>query len=545
MNELNSRLRWLIALRLLIVFSISTPYALYWLSTPEDMPLAASVLRILVSMVSVLTLIFIACLRLLRELPEVHAYLQFSGDLLTVTLLLYRLGEAAQNFSILYLVVISVASVLLRRSAGRMIATAAFALFTAVTFAPWFGWMIGAAPKAPSYETEELVYRLVVHLIGFYAIAFLTSFLAQDVVIAEERLRKRDLDLADLEVAHRDIVESISSGLVTTDREGRIIRLNRAAEGILETQPQGLLRRNVTETDLVSDDQWSVITGTTDGRLSWEVTRHYGERIAHLGLSVTLLRDGQGTHRGYILVIDDLTDEHRLRNQLRVQDRMAAIGEMAAGLAHEVGNPLAAISGSVQVLSRSMGGDAAQAKLLNITLKESQRLDRTVKSFLQLAASREFRWTAIDIAALIAEDIQLLKLSDDVQDNHQLIAELDPESAVIRADADQIGQIFWNLARNALRAMPDGGTLIVRGRLGETVYTLEFHDTGRGMSEQEQADLFHPFKSFFDQGTGIGMAIVYRLVEEHGGKITAESDVDVGTVIRVTLPIAGPTENLL
>jgi len=232
---------------------------------------------------------------------------------------------------------------------------------------------------------------------------------------------------------------------------------------------------------------------------------------------------------------------------------MAAIGEMAAGLAHEVGNPLAAISGSVQVLSRSLKGDKApgggrelssQAKLLEITLKESQRLDRTVKSFLQLASSRERRLTPIDIAALVAEDVQLLRLSEDVSEGHRIEADLVPITAMIRADPDQIGQIFWNLARNALQAMPESGTLNIRGRLRGEWYVLEFRDTGSGMTEEEQATLFHPFKSFFDHGTGIGMAIVYRIVEEHGGRITADSRPQQGTVIRVELPVAGhPAES--
>ncbi len=562
MSDLNRKLRWLIALRLLIVVSISTPYVLYRisaLSASEERSAAeetgikaltgaieVDVLQILVGLSSALTLLFIAFLRILRDRPVLHAYFQFTGDLLTITLVLYRLGEVAQSFSILYFVVISVASVLVRRSAGIVVATAAFALYSGVMFAPSFKWLQRLASSGllePGYEApvaSDVAYRLTVHLIGFYAVAFLTSYLAKDIVRAEERLRARNLDLADLEVAHRDIVESISSGLLTTDREGFVTRLNRAGEGLLEMGSGELIGRHVTETGLLDSEQWRVVTGSLEGRPHWEVSRSYGKRRVHLGLSVTLLRDGQGTHRGYIIVVEDLTDERRLREQLRVKDRMAAIGEMAAGLAHEVGNPLAAISGSVQVLSRSLKGDGAQAKLLEITLKESRRLDRTVKSFLQLASSRKRRLADVDVAALVAEDVQLLRLSEDVHDDHRIEADLVPESATICADPDQMGQIFWNLARNALQAMPEGGTLRIRGRLEDDRYALEFHDTGSGMSEEEQATLFHPFKSFFDHGTGIGMAIVYRIVEEHGGKIIADSRPEEGTMIRVELPIAGP-----
>jgi len=560
MTDLNRKLFWLIALRLLIVFSITGIYVLYRLGLAEELqgaitedPLlnwrTGALWRVFAA-VCVQTLLYITLLRLLRDRPTAHAYIQFGGDLLLITFLMYRLGSAGQSFSILYFVVISVASALLRRSAGVVVATLAALLFTMMLWAPSWGLLDFvqeplSLPDSPlrHMPLPSRIYSLVVHLSGFYAVAFLTSFLARDVARAEKRLEAKNLDLAHLEVAHRDVVQSILSGLLTTDLTGIVTSVNRAGEMIVKRGAEDLIGLHVAETGLVAVDRWRELTEhSAEGIARIEIERRRGGETRYLGLTLSHLRNADNRRRGYILVVEDLTQERRLQEQLRVKDRMAAIGEMAAGLAHEVGNPLAAISGSVQVLASSLKGDEAQSKLLDITLKESRRLDRTVKSFLQLASSRQRRVAEVDVAALIAEDIELLRNSDDVDDGHRIEMDLDPSSALIRADPDQIGQIFWNLARNALRAMPHGGTLKVIGRFTDTAYHLEFRDSGSGMTEEEKADLFHPFKSFFDQGTGIGMAIVYRIVEEHGGKITAESRPGEGTVIYVELPANHPAE---
>lgn len=562
MTDLNRKLFWLIALRLLIVFSITGLYILYRIGLTEEPQGVAAItadpllnwrtgaLWNVFAAVCVQTLVYIALLRFLRHRPTAHAYIQFGGDLLVITFLMYRLGSAGQSFSILYFVVISVASVLLRRSAGVVVATLAALLLTVMLWSPSWGLMDFmdkrlSLPDSPLRHMSQAtrLYSLLAHLSGFYAVAFLTSFLARDVARAEERLQAKNLDLAHLEVAHQDIVQSISSGLLTTDLGGIVTSVNRAGERIVERAAEELIGLHIAQTGLVSPERWQELAEcSSDGITRTEIERRRDHEIRHLGLTLSHLRNADNRRRGYILVVEDLTQERRLQEQLRVKDRMAAIGEMAAGLAHEVGNPLAAISGSVQVLAGSLAGDDAQRKLLDITLKESRRLDRTVKSFLQLASSRQRRVVEVDVAAIIAEDIELLKNSDDVDDGHRIEMDLDPPSAVIRADPDQIGQIFWNLARNALQAMPDGGTFRVTGRLTDTAYHLEFRDTGSGMTEEEKADLFHPFKSFFDHGTGIGMAIVYRIVEEHGGRIAAESHPGEGTVIFVELPAAGPVE---
>ena len=228
-----------------------------------------------------------------------------------------------------------------------------------------------------------------------------------------------------------------------------------------------------------------------------------------------------------------------------MRDRMVAVGELAAGLAHEIGNPLAAISGSVQMLSGSVDGNPAQRKLIEILLKESHRLDRTIKGFLRFARPRDRSSVSFDIARLLAENFELLKNSEEVSEHHELAIKLDPPTARLFADPDQVSQIFWNLARNALRAMPDGGQLRVVGQLLDDWYRLQVIDTGRGMTEEQRTNLFHPFQSFFDGGTGIGMAIVYRIVQDHGGRLRVDSRPGAGTTITAELPTVCSSVTLL
>jgi two-component system sensor histidine kinase PilS (NtrC family) len=188
------------------------------------------------------------------------------------------------------------------------------------------------------------------------------------------------------------------------------------------------------------------------------------------------------------------------------------------------------------MLSSAPNATPSQRKLIDILLKESQRLDRTIKGFLRFARPREGSLQPFDIARLLAENCELLRNSAEVSERHRIVVKLDPPSASVIADPDQVSQIFWNLARNSLRAMPGGGTLTIVGKLTDEHYRMQVIDTGRGMTEEQRANLFHPFQSFFDGGTGIGMAIVYRIVQEHGGRLDVDSRPGGGTTITVELP---------
>ncbi len=542
-NPQGSRLLWLIGGRMLVIASVAIPYLLY---NPDKV--ADPTLLFFIALTSVQSLLYIVFLRVLRQWPEAQAHIQFLGDLVLITLLIHKLN--ATSFSILYIFIISVAAVFLGRTGVLIVAGLAYFFYVSAVLR-WiqllYDWQtpLPALPDAPA-AVLQLTYNLVVHLVGFYGVAILTSFLARDAARSEERLREKQLDLTYLQGLYGDVIQSMSSGLVITDLEARILSVNRSGEDILRRSESELIGSHFSQTGILSAQRWEHYLRESDGvtlRAEGECERGDGIPI-HVGFTLTHLRDAEGALQGYILLFQDLSDWQELQEQLRMQDRMAAIGQMAAGLAHEVGNPLAAISGSVQMLAGGLRGDPSRNKLVEIILKESRRLDRTVKAFLQFAKPSERNLAEFDIAAMLAEDIELLRHSGDVQPRHEIEADLVPESAMIRADFDQISQIFWNLARNALQAMPGGGRLTVVGRIENEYYHMQFRDTGVGMTEEERGRLFHPFKSFFGGGTGLGMAIVYRIVKEHGGEIRVESELHQGSCITVELPVGATSEEI-
>jgi two-component system sensor histidine kinase PilS (NtrC family) len=527
--------------RLVVITSVAIPYLLKQLADPTGQP-TFDLLFLIAGSTFVVSLVYIGLLSVLRAHLVWQASIQFAGDLLLVTALVYWFGGIGSPFSMLYLIVIAVASTMLRRRAGLWVATGAYVLYAALLFALFVGQLPEIHPAVVGEERIwRLTYNLAVHLFGFYAVALLTSFLSQNVARAEQALEEKVGSLANLEIVHQDVIQSISSGLITTDLAGMMTSVNRAAAEILGMAERDLVGRPLAASGLFTDGDWGslAVTRSDRQRTRAETVLERGDAVVPIGYSLTTLADAQGKPTGYILVFQDLSDWHRLQEELRLKDRMAAVGELAAGIAHEIGNPLAAISGSVQLLSASPDNEPAQRKLLDIIVKESQRLDRTIKGFLRFARPRDRSAVPFDIARLLTENLELLRNSQETQGQHRLRLELDPPSVALIADPDQISQIFWNLARNALRAMPGGGTLEVSGRLEGETYRIRFRDSGKGMTEEQRAKLFQPFQSFFDGGTGIGMAIVYRIVQEHGGSVVVDSAPGQGTTITVELPAAG------
>jgi two-component system sensor histidine kinase PilS (NtrC family) len=485
-----------------------------------------------------------------------QAFIQFFGDLMLITGLVFYFGGIESPFSILYFIVIIVASALFRRKTGFAVAALAGILYSVTVLGLHLGWfpqpadLFGDTPQlvaearaatvsdSSALPVWRVIYNLFTHIFGFFMVAYLTTRLAQNIFRAEQELQEKQDDLADLQIVHRDVIQSIPSGLITCDLEGVVTSANLAAQEILGKAALELAGLPVTDLGLFTEEEWEDLRVNAGAypRARPEATYRRDGLLRHIGFSVTPLTNAEEVRTGYILIFQDLSEWRKLQEELRLKDRLAAVGELASGIAHEVGNPLAAISGSVQMLTQSADENSGSSRLLDIILKESQRLDRTIKGFLQFARPKERSNVRFEISKLLEEHIQLLGNSAEVSSHHHLELQVGSQPVSLIADPDQISQIFWNLSRNALRAMPDGGTLRVEGELNGQSYFIRFSDDGCGMTESERERMFHPFRSFFDGGSGIGMAIVYRIVQEHGGRLQVESRRDEGTTITVELP---------
>jgi two-component system, NtrC family, sensor histidine kinase PilS len=269
------------------------------------------------------------------------------------------------------------------------------------------------------------------------------------------------------------------------------------------------------------------------------VYRQQNGAAIELGLSVAALPLPDGS-RGYLYTFQDVTDVRRFEQNARLQQRLAAVGEMAAGIAHEIRNPLASMSGSMQMLKQELPLSTDQAQLMDIVLKESERLNQTIKSFLAYARPQRYSLQRLDLRKVVHETAMLLRNSTEVEDRHQIdVRETDGDVSV-DADEGQIRQIIWNLATNGLRAMQGGGTLCLAALREHApagdIAVLLVEDEGVGIPPEEVDSIFQPFRGSFGKGTGLGLAIVHRIVTDYGGHIEVKPRSGGGTVFRVAFP---------
>jgi len=473
-----------------------------------------------------------------RHLPaRLAAYLQLLADLALVTILVYSSGGPDSVFNFLYLVVIGASAFLLYRTGAVLIATVGAIFYGCVVQLLAYGIL----PKPPLAQVVEdsprIHYNLAITVAGFYGVAFMVSYLSEKLAAARTELELRQRALQSLQNLYGKVIATMSSGLLTTDSARRITFMNRAGGDLLGIDPSSASGRPMADLGFVFPDDWGTIREHSTGRETYrgeiDIERANSHQI--VGFSLRALKD-EGREEGTLILFQDLTEMKKLERRARFSEQLAAVGELAAGIAHEIRNPLASISGSVQVLASELTIGAAEKRLMEIIVSESQRLSRIIEEFLRFVRPQERRVAKFDVAGTIMEVIDLFRLSDEVSDAHEILVDVSPPASMLSGDRDQIRQIIYNVAKNAVRAMSAGGRLTVVGRQDDAWYSIRFIDTGHGMNPDQLNLLFTPFSTAFDGGTGLGMAIVRRIVQDHGGAIDAESRPGEGTTVTVLLP---------
>ena len=502
-----------------------------WLPGPLAVGLAALCASLLYALV----------LRFTRLSLGLQAGVQFCADILLVSWLVAVGGDLHSAFAALYIVVISIASIFLGVRGALVSAVGCAVGYTGVMLGIGFGWF-GRGAGAAAAST-----KIIVGTTGLYDVAFLVvGLLAAQLAVRQSRSDVQLIEathaLTNLRALHERIVESIRSGVVTTDLAGRIYTSNAAAEEITGYTADSVRGRDA-----------SILFGPLAGRIEeslraagagWPAPRYESDCLSPDGLRVRLgytisplAGEGGGRASGLVITFQDLTHVRALEETSRRQDRLAAVGRVAAGIAHEIRNPLAAMRGAIQVLRPEVDGDPAQAELMEIILRESDRLNRIITDFLTYARPRRGELTEIDLREPLRETFTLLRHSPETRADHEIEEAYSDEPLYALADGAALRQVFWNLARNALSAMPAGGRLRVelqRGAPGRL--RVAFADTGRGMSPEQVERLFEPFSSSTTGGTGLGLSIVYQIIRDHGGTINVRSREGHGTTIIVELP---------
>ena len=541
-NNFNERtwLAWLVKVRIIIItFLLGIGMVIVRLTrTNIEERLFISVIVLWYTIAA-----FFVMLHYLWPEAKAQAKLQLFTDLAFSTALIYLSGGIDTSFNFLYPLIIIVVSILLPRWWAYVTAAMSFILFGAVLELSYFDVLHTYSVSRPDLKSLQAI--IIINLFAYMAIAYLASNLSQKLRQVDVELQDKSGELESLQALHENIIHSMRAGLITTTLEGRITLLNVPGQKLLERRAIDLYGQSVDGVflDRLPRVDTSPLTGEVRARMAGGAEKTFA-------ITVTALHGSEKSVSGFVYTFDDLTEIRRLEREVRMRDRLSAVGRMAAGIAHEIRNPLSSIAGSVQVLSGIAALSEEQRTLVSIVTRESERLNQIISDFLVYSREKNLKFQRHDLLTLLDETLTLLG-------NHprigaaglEIVRDFRVAEAPAEIDGDRMKQVFWNLAENATRAMPEGGTLTVRVEPEQDDWCITFADTGTGIESQNLEKIFEPFQSAFAGGTGLGLAIVYQIMQAHGGKITVRSQPGQGTefVIRTRQAAAesGPSDEAL
>jgi len=524
-------LPWLGRVRFLVItFLLAVVVAIHQL-TPIPLPL----LRMLV-LICVWYLLAAADVGLYQWTRRARwvAAAQTILDLAVITAVVYSTGVQDSYFVSLYLVSILMASILFSRRGALLVAGSSFILLGCAAELMYYG--IIPRTTAVSTGPRELETWLASNLFAFFAVAYLGSLLAQTSYKRGVELEEKSEALKDLQAFNRDIIQSMRGGLLTVGLDGRILLINRSGAEITGSGFGSLGGENVAD---VFPGFWPVDIDEQGNPLASRKEIEFrtpSGAVRFLGISISPLRTGQNEAAGYVFNFQDLTELKRLEREVTTKDRMAALGRLSAGIAHEIRQPLTAMTGALNELARLAPLDDDDKKLVQIVSRESQRLNHIISEFLNYSRERSYVFGSVDIASLVEETLLLLERDATAAGKYRFERKFGTRNAKVRADRDAMKQVLWNLCNNALRAMPDGGVLSIGLETGDESIRVSIHDTGVGMDPGASARIFEPFQSAFVGGTGLGLAIVYQIMQAHGGHISVETGKGQGSEFILDLP---------
>lgn len=533
-SPLRRKLLWLVTIRAGAV-TLLLGAAIF---TSVSEPAARGVFFFLIGLTYALTLLYVATLRRAEREPWLLD-VQFAADAVVISGIVIVTGGAQSYFSSLYALPIIAASTVrfLRGAVTTVIISAG--LYVAVVIAQYSdtaAHLIPGLSMSTDMRISEVLFTIGLNLFGLASVAVLSGELAERLRVAGQELERTSSELAGLQAFNAYVIDSLTSGLATIDQHGVLISFNPAAEQITGVPAPRAIGKSAREVlQLPEPFAATMDTGdTTPRRQEFPFIRD-DQRQIEIGLSSAPLITPHG-HAGRLLTFQDVTDQRRREREARIQQRLAAVGEMAAGIAHEIRNPLASMSGSIQVLRQELPLNAEQEQLMDIVLRESERLNDTIKNFLAYARPQRATLKPVDLRQALHDAAALLRNSAELKETHRLFVDVPDAPVIFEADESHVKQIVWNLATNGLRAMPEGGRLRLAARLDDRGAVIAVEDEGVGISREELDGIFQPFRGAFFKGSGLGLSIVHRIVSDYGGDIQVTSEQGTGTTVTVRLP---------
>jgi two-component system sensor histidine kinase PilS (NtrC family) len=544
-QELEQRVRRIMLLRVFFL----TGFVALLLVFQERLGITAPIkpLCMVIGMGFFMSLVYAVLFRFLT-LTE-NASLQVAGDLLLVGGILFTTGGIDSPISFLFLFVIIASSVTLPRAAAYLAASGAIIIYGVLVDLEYFEIItpVYLFPESKvSFASGYVFYVIFLNIVSYYTVAYLSSFLSHRLRMVKEELVRASINLEEQRAFNRNIVQNMGNGLITINPEGKITSINPAAINLtgysidecLEN-PIGQLIPLVELKNLFSGDNTLDLPKQIEG----EYQRKDG-RVIFIRIKISHLADLNAP--GYIFVFEDLTEVKEMQEKVLRTEQLAAVGRFSAGLAHEIRNPLTSLSGSIQVLARGLKLEDSYKKLMEIVMKETDRLNNILSDFLNYTQPKKNENTIIDLTQLIQDVITLLKNKEGLGSKKKIVFKRTTDHLILNGDEEQIKQVVWNLCINALEAMSEGAlTLSLKEvfsfQIGEFQtdhggMVLEFQDEGCGIASDQINNIYDPFYSSKKDGVGLGLATVYQIVNRNGGVMDVKSTLGEGTLFTVFLP---------
>ena len=543
------RLRYLMLLRVAFV-TFLLGIATFLEIKGEDLLPEISLLSLYLVIITsyILSLFYFFLLNLTKNI-KITLYIQAICDVLMITGLVYATGGISSVYAVFYTLVIIYSVLFLERRGGLIIASACsicYGLLLDLEYYKILTPLYAIVSQDNPFTAGYVFSRIIIYILSFYLIAFLAIFVVEQEKKTRTLLQEKETAFDQLDLLHRSIIESVDTGILTINLRGQIKSFNRAAEEITGYSFAEVEDKNIVDLfpeygDLLENIHTGGYPYSQQSRVEMYIESHEKKPLT-LGCSVSFLNDGTEKRIGDILVFQDLTAIKKMELILEKNRRLAFIGEMAAGLAHEMRNPLASISGSIQVLHKSLPLNETDERLMQIILRGKDQLESFMRDFLLLSRPTPGIPEMIKITDIIEDILESIRYLPDWRDDIQVIKSLQDHLPFIRANKTEIRQLIWNVLMNAIQSMPNGGRVTIETGKDTTDISagqfleIKISDNGQGIMENDLGKIFEPFYTTREKGTGLGLAIVNRIVEGHAGKIKVDSRSGEGTTFMIWLP---------